>query len=110
MITLAAILAGVLVACGLYLLLSRNLQRMAIGFSLAFVIGMTIGVAIGSVRWLDETLGEFGRRLGVGEIAFGQRGFVQLALGEGGMLGIAHAPGEVRVWLARPLARSERGA
>ncbi|MDI1483620.1 NADH-quinone oxidoreductase subunit K [Polyangium sp. y55x31] len=34
MIALAAILAGILVACGLYLMLSRNLQRMVIGFLL----------------------------------------------------------------------------
>lgn len=34
MIALAAIVAGLLFACGLYLLLSRNLQRMAIGFLL----------------------------------------------------------------------------
>ncbi|MDI3290635.1 NADH-quinone oxidoreductase subunit K [Polyangium sp. 15x6] len=34
MIGLAAALSGVLFACGLYLLLSRNLQRMAIGFLL----------------------------------------------------------------------------
>ena len=34
MIALAALLAGLVSACGLYLLLSRNLQRMAIGFLL----------------------------------------------------------------------------
>lgn len=34
MIALAAILGGVLFACGLYLLLARNLQRMVIGFLL----------------------------------------------------------------------------
>jgi multicomponent Na+:H+ antiporter subunit C len=34
MIALSALLSGVLFACGLHLLLSRNLQRMAIGFLL----------------------------------------------------------------------------
>lgn len=62
------------------------------------------------MSWLDETLGDFGRRIGVGELAFGERGFVQFALSEGGMLGIAHSPGEVRIWLARPLSRADRGA
>src|SRR5262249_2216758 len=30
---------------------------MLIGFAIAFVIGMIIGVGIGTVKWLDETLG-----------------------------------------------------
>lgn len=34
MIAAAALVAGLLCGCGLYLLLSRNLQRMAIGFLL----------------------------------------------------------------------------
>ena len=34
-----------------------TLQRMAIGFTLAFTLGMLVGVAIGSIRWLDQTLG-----------------------------------------------------
>lgn len=34
-----------------------TMQRMFIGFSLAFVIGMTIGVANATVKWIDETLG-----------------------------------------------------
>lgn len=34
MIGVAALVAGLLCACGLYLLLSRNLQRMAVGFLL----------------------------------------------------------------------------
>ena len=62
------------------------------------------------MSWLDETLADFGRRLGMGELRFGTGGFVQFALSEGGLLGIAQSPGEVRVWLARPLARSDRGA
>ncbi len=37
--------------------IQTTMQRMLIGFSIAFVIGMTIGIAIGSVRWIDETLG-----------------------------------------------------
>ena len=62
------------------------------------------------MSWLDDTLRDFGSRIGVGELAFGPGGFVQFALSEGGMLGLAQAEGEVRVWLARPLARGDRGA
>ena len=34
-----------------------SLHRLAIGFTLAFIIGMTIGIATGTMRWVDETLG-----------------------------------------------------
>ena len=34
-----------------------SLRRLAIGFTLAFVIGMTVGVACGTMRWVDDTLG-----------------------------------------------------
>ncbi len=34
-----------------------TLQRMLIGFGLAFCAGMAIGIGIGTVKWLDETLG-----------------------------------------------------
>jgi NitT/TauT family transport system permease protein len=34
-----------------------TMQRMLIGFALAFVLGMAIGVANATVKWLDETLG-----------------------------------------------------
>ncbi len=34
-----------------------TMQRMFIGFGLAFVIGMSIGIANATIRWLDETLG-----------------------------------------------------
>lgn len=34
-----------------------SLHRLAIGFTLAFIIGMTIGIATGTLRWVDETLG-----------------------------------------------------
>ena len=34
-----------------------TVQRMLEGFAIAFVLGMSIGIAIGLVRWLDETLG-----------------------------------------------------
>ena len=34
-----------------------TLRRMAIGFGIAFVIGMTLGVTMAMVRWVDETLG-----------------------------------------------------
>jgi NitT/TauT family transport system permease protein len=37
--------------------IQATVQRMIIGFAAAFVLGMVIGVAIGTVRWLDETLG-----------------------------------------------------
>lgn len=34
-----------------------TMQRMLVGFALAFVIGMAMGIATGTVRWVDETLG-----------------------------------------------------
>jgi NitT/TauT family transport system permease protein len=34
-----------------------TMRRMAIGFSIAFVIGITLGVTMAMVRWVDETLG-----------------------------------------------------
>jgi NitT/TauT family transport system permease protein len=34
-----------------------TMKRLAIGFALAFVAGMIIGVACGTMRWVDETLG-----------------------------------------------------
>ena len=62
------------------------------------------------MSWLDETLADFGRRLGVGALSFGQAGFVQLSLSQGGMLGVALAEGEVKLWLARPVEASQRAA
>jgi NitT/TauT family transport system permease protein len=34
-----------------------SMKRMFIGFALAFVAGMIIGVACGTLRWIDETVG-----------------------------------------------------
>jgi NitT/TauT family transport system permease protein len=34
-----------------------TLKRMLIGFAIAFFIGMTMGVATGTIRWVDQTLG-----------------------------------------------------
>jgi len=34
-----------------------SLGRLTVGFALAFVAGTTIGVACGTMRWIDETLG-----------------------------------------------------
>lgn len=34
-----------------------TMQRMLIGFALAFAIGMTMGIATGTIRWVDQTLG-----------------------------------------------------
>ena len=34
-----------------------TLRRMAIGFGIAFAIGMTLGVTMAMVRWVDETFG-----------------------------------------------------
>jgi NitT/TauT family transport system permease protein len=34
-----------------------SLGRLAAGFSLALVVGMTVGVASGTMRWIDETAG-----------------------------------------------------
>ena len=36
---------------------SASLHRLAIGFTLAFIVGMAIGIACGTMRWVDETLG-----------------------------------------------------
>jgi NitT/TauT family transport system permease protein len=37
--------------------LEQTMRRLAVGFVLAFAIGTLIGVACGTVRWIDETLG-----------------------------------------------------
>jgi NitT/TauT family transport system permease protein len=37
--------------------IQTTMQRMLIGFAMAFVIGMTMGIATGTVRWIDQTLG-----------------------------------------------------
>jgi NitT/TauT family transport system permease protein len=34
-----------------------TMRRLAIGFVLAFIIGVSIGIACGTMRWIDETLG-----------------------------------------------------
>jgi NitT/TauT family transport system permease protein len=34
-----------------------TMRRLFIGFALAFVIGMIMGIACGTMRWVDETLG-----------------------------------------------------
>lgn len=34
-----------------------TMQRMLVGFSIAFVIGMAMGIATGTVKWIDQTLG-----------------------------------------------------
>lgn len=34
-----------------------SLERLAVGFLLAFVVGTTMGIACGTMRWVDETLG-----------------------------------------------------
>jgi NitT/TauT family transport system permease protein len=34
-----------------------TMQRMLIGFAIAFSLGMTMGVMTGTLRWVDETLG-----------------------------------------------------
>ena len=37
--------------------LEATMRRLFVGFALAFVIGTAIGVACGTMRWVDETLG-----------------------------------------------------
>ena len=37
--------------------IETTMQRMLIGFAIDFVIGMSMGIATGSVRWVDRTLG-----------------------------------------------------
>ena len=33
------------------------MKRMLVGFAIAFVLGMIMGIATGTVKWVDETLG-----------------------------------------------------
>jgi NitT/TauT family transport system permease protein len=37
--------------------LRSSLQRLAVGYAIAFGIGMVIGIATGTWRWVDETVG-----------------------------------------------------
>ena len=37
--------------------LEQTMRRLAVGFALAFIIGTLIGVACGTMRWVDETAG-----------------------------------------------------
>jgi NitT/TauT family transport system permease protein len=37
--------------------IETTMQRMLAGFAIAFVIGMTMGIATGTVKWVDQTLG-----------------------------------------------------
>jgi NitT/TauT family transport system permease protein len=37
--------------------IASTMERMLVGFAIAFVIGMSMGVAIGTIPWLDGTLG-----------------------------------------------------
>lgn len=37
--------------------LEISLKRLAIGYSISFAIGMTVGVACGTMKWVDETVG-----------------------------------------------------
>ena len=34
-----------------------TMERMAIGFSLSIVIGLVVGISMGSLKWVDETVG-----------------------------------------------------
>ena len=37
--------------------IETTMQRMLVGFAIAFVLGMTMGIATGTVKWVDQTLG-----------------------------------------------------
>lgn len=37
--------------------LEATMKRLFVGFALAFAVGMTMGIACGTMRWVDETLG-----------------------------------------------------
>jgi NitT/TauT family transport system permease protein len=37
--------------------IETTMKRMLVGFAIAFVIGMSMGIATGSVKWVDQTLG-----------------------------------------------------
>jgi sulfonate transport system permease protein len=37
--------------------IETTMQRMLVGFALAFALGMTMGIATGTITWVDDTLG-----------------------------------------------------
>jgi NitT/TauT family transport system permease protein len=37
--------------------LENSLRRLGIGYAIAFVLGLIIGIACGALRWVDETVG-----------------------------------------------------
>lgn len=41
----------------LFAAMQHTMQRMAVGYSLAIVAGLALGIAMGTVKWVDETLG-----------------------------------------------------
>ncbi len=55
------------------------------------------------MSWLEDTLRDFGARLGLSGLEFRDGRFAQLSLGNGGMLGFEHAGAEVLVYQSRPL-------
>jgi type III secretion system chaperone SycN len=57
--------------------------------------------------WIIQAVEEFGRMLGFDELAFDERGVLQLDIENHGLLGLEHLPDGVVVYLIRP-AEAER--
>ncbi|MFC4160061.1 type III secretion chaperone SycN [Chitinimonas lacunae] len=55
------------------------------------------------MNWLDATLNDFGRQLGLADLRFDQQGVVQLGFSDQGSLGIERRDDEVLIYLVRPL-------
>lgn len=60
------------------------------------------------MNWVNDTLAEFGRRLGIAALDFGPHGVAQLALPSGGWLAVepvqrSEADDEVLIYLGHPL-------
>lgn len=55
------------------------------------------------MNWLDATLSDFGRQLGLADLRFDASGLVQLGFEQDGSLGIERRDEEVLIYLVRPL-------
>lgn len=55
------------------------------------------------MSWVDDVLREFGRSMGLPNLAFGQRGAVRLSVERLGQLGLERRPDEVLLFLLRPI-------
>jgi len=56
------------------------------------------------MSWIEQTIAEFGRGLGIDDLRLNERRHVQLALGSGGLLGIEVVEDTVLVFLSREVS------